>query len=407
MAYIPYSPEQGFLLPPSVAEVLGSEHLCFFVHQVVERLDLREFEESYSGEGQRAYAPAMMLKLWFYAYTQGVTSSRQLERLTRENLAYRYLAGNLRPDHWTLNEFLRRHRMAVNTVFTQVVEFARAGGMGKLGVVAVDSTRVRANASRDRLDTVRRLRNQRARLRREIRNWQQKAAGESSAERGEGGLGEGGMERLQRQLASLPRRLEELERSGRKQRSPVDPDSRMMRSRDGFLLGYSGEIAVSEDHLIVAQRVTQAGNDNASLAPMVAEVERHCGAPPRVVLADAGYFAYEQLRRLRERGVEALVPDSMLSQEMRTGRRAGWPAGAIRDALHRQVRRRLRSGAGRALYDLRRGLVEPIFGVLKEQRHLRRFRRRGLPAVGVEFSLACTAYNLTRMFRSGLRCAQA
>lgn len=404
MPYIPYSPNQAYLLPPSVAEVLGEGHLCFFVHALVERLDLSQFETAYGEQGQRPYAPAMMLKLWLYAYTQGVTSSRQLERLTRENLGYRYLAGNLEPDHWTLNHFLGRHRMAVNDVFTQVLETAREAGMGRLGVVAIDSTRIAANASRDKLDSVARLRGQRARLRRQVRRWQQKVRTESSAERGGGEIAAAELARLQRQLAGLPARLRALERSGAQRRSPVDPESRLLRARDGFLLGYTGEIAVSQDHLILAQRVTQAGNDNASLAAMVRAVEQQCGAAPERALADASYFSYQQLRQVEARGVEALVPDSMLSRELRTGRRAGWPHGSLRDPDHRRLRRRLRSPAGRALYALRRCLVEPVFGTRKQQRAMRRFRRRGLAAVATEFGLACTAYNIARLFASAPRC---
>ena len=140
MRFLPYEPDQAWLLPPSVKDVLGEGHLCFFLHQVVERLDLSAFEEEYGEEGRLAYAPALMLKLWLYAYGLQVTSSRRLEQRVREDLAFRYLAGGATPDHWTLNDFRTRHRRAINDLFLEVVEVARGLGMGRLGHVAIDST---------------------------------------------------------------------------------------------------------------------------------------------------------------------------------------------------------------------------------------------------------------------------
>ena len=147
-----YNPEQGYLLPPSVRDVLGKEHLCFFVHGAVEKMDLAAFEGSYSEQGHPGYHPALLLKVWLYAYALGITSSRRLEQRIREDLAFRYLAGGAQPDFWALNEFRKRHGRALNDVFTQVVELARSLGMGKLGHVAIDSTRVAANAAADSVD---------------------------------------------------------------------------------------------------------------------------------------------------------------------------------------------------------------------------------------------------------------
>src|SRR5260370_12415507 len=140
-----YNPEQAYLLPPSVRQVLGEEHLCFFVHRAVEKLDLREFEQDYSDEGHPAYHPALLLKVWLYAYALGVTSSRRLEQRVREDLAFRHLAGGAQPDFWALNEFRKRHRRAMNHVFTQVVGVARSLGLGHLRHGAIDSTRLAAN----------------------------------------------------------------------------------------------------------------------------------------------------------------------------------------------------------------------------------------------------------------------
>src|SRR5579863_6323980 len=166
MKFLPYEPDQAWLLPPSVKDVLGEDHLCFFLHQVVEGLDLSAFAAEYSGEGQRPYAPAMMVKVWLYAYCLQVTASRRLEQRVKEDLAFRYLAGGAKPDHWTLNDFRTRHRRAINDVFLQVVEVARGLGMGKLGHVAIVSARVHAHASRRRMETQVELRQRLAQTRR-------------------------------------------------------------------------------------------------------------------------------------------------------------------------------------------------------------------------------------------------
>ena len=173
-----YNPEQVWLLPPSAREELGESHLAVFIHEMVERLDPRHFEEEREERGRPGYPPQMMLKIWLYAYALGVTSSRRIEQRVREDLGFRFLAGNLKPDHWTLNQFRRRHPKALNDVFTQVVELARKLGMGRLGIVAIDSTRVQANASPDRRDRVAGLRRERARIRQRIRRWQKQCDSE-------------------------------------------------------------------------------------------------------------------------------------------------------------------------------------------------------------------------------------
>jgi len=160
--FLDYNPEQAYLLPPSVCDVLGSGHLCFFVRRVMAKLNLSALRNEYGEEGGPAYAPEMLASVWLYAYALGVTSSRRLEQRIREDLGFRYLAGGAAPDHWTLNAFRRRHAHGLNDLFTQVVEMARKANMGKLGHVAIDSTRIAANASRDRLDTEQALRDARA-----------------------------------------------------------------------------------------------------------------------------------------------------------------------------------------------------------------------------------------------------
>ncbi len=275
--YVAYNPDQVWLLPPSVREELGEGHLAVFVHELVERLDLRQFEAESSEQGRPGYPPQLLLKVWLYAYALGVTSSRRIEQRIREDLGFRLLAGELKPDHWTLNQFRRRHPKALNDVFTQVVEVARNLGMGKLGAVAIDSTRVQANASADRSDSIEKLRGERARIRRRIRRWQKQCDGEDREPTGSLGAN---AEAWQQRLDQIPRQLEQLRKSGQKRGSRTDPESRYLHKRGAFGLGYVAEVAVSDDHLIVAQRVHQAITDNGSLTTMTEAVERECGTTP-------------------------------------------------------------------------------------------------------------------------------
>ncbi|MGC2419147.1 MAG: transposase [Candidatus Acidiferrales bacterium] len=394
--FLDYSPEQAYLVPPSVRDVLGADHLCFFLRRVVAKLNLQAFREEYGEEGGQAYAPEMLVSVWLYAYALGVTSSRRLEQRIREDLGFRYLAAGARPDHWTLNDFRRRHKRGLNDLFTQVVEVARKAKLGKLGHVAIDSTRIAANASRYRIDTEQALRDARARIRRDIRRWQKQCDGDDPNEGAGAVVNREALARLEEQLAEIPGRLERLRKAGVQRLSRTDADSRFLRERSGFTLGYTATLAVSEDHLIVAQQVSQAATDNALLVPMLEAVERECGERPGAASADSGFFSKENLRALEERGIEGYVPDSYLARWLNRG-------GRLRqrsiDPAHRRMRRKLRDPAGRSMYLRRKAIVEPVFGVLKEQRRMRRFARRGLSAVAVELALAATAYNLTRLYR--------
>jgi hypothetical protein len=348
------------------------------------------FEQSYSVEGGELYAPQLMLGVWLYAYALGITSARQVERRMVEDLAFRYLAGGARVDNWALSAFRRRHGRALNDAFTQVLEWAQSMGMVKLGRVAIDSTRIAASACRDRVDSEQALRSTRAALRRQVRSWQ-KAADRDDAE--PGGL-EVAIEELNKALEELPRRLERLKKSGLKKLSRTDEDARFLRQRGGFALGYTGEIAVSDDHLIVAQRVTQNATDNGSLVPMIDEVKRRCGAPPTAALADSGFFSVANLEQMEEQKIDGYVPDSNLACELNLGVRCRLKARA---ASHRRMRAKLRSPDGVGAYARRKAVVEPVFGVLKQQRGMRQFRTRGLHNVNNEFTLATLAFNITRL----------
>lgn len=385
--YQPYSPDQAELLPAHVKDVLGSDHLCFVVHEVVEACDLSAFErEEEDAGGQRPYDPRMMLKIWLYGFGVNVRTTRKLEQRIREDLGFRYLAGGATPDHKTLSEFHRRHREAIAAMFTEVLMFLRGAGMARLGTVAIDSTRVKGSASPDRL--LRRDRIERE-LRKKVEQWQRELDDDPDRDPGTR-VG-------QEQIAHLREQLKHLRESGEEKLSTTDPDARFLRERGRFVLGYTAEIAVSEDHFIVAQRVTQNKNDNHALVPMVDEVERQCAERPQRVLADCGFFSNQNLREMEERGIVAYVPDPNLARELHTGEIArGVGRMTVSDPHLLRSRRRLRSARGRDWYRKRKGMVEPVIGTLKQQRGMRQFERRGQSATAAEWALASMAYNLIR-----------
>jgi transposase len=378
--------------------VLAPEHLCFFIHEVVERLDVREFDTRSSDEGQRPYPPQMMLKVWFYAYALGLTSSRRLQQRIVEDLAFRYLAGGLQPDHWTLNDFRRNHARGLTRAFTQVLEFARDNKLARVGQVAVDSTRVQANASRDRVNRVSRLRSERARLMRQVRTWQRSCNCDDSQAGAGSTLTREQYAAAQKRLAEIPRQLQELKRAPRLQQvSRTDPESRFLRARGGFVLGYTLEMAVTEDHFIVAQRVTQNATDHQSLVPVIDAIEKNCKQRPRKVIADTGFYSHDNLRTLQQRRIQAYIPETMLAWELKHRRPVHLPPS--RDPVAEQARRRLRRRRGQQIYRQRKCIIEPVFGTLKAQRSLYRFRRRGLEAVSTESMWASIAYNITHLFQ--------
>jgi len=385
--YQPYSPDQAELLPAHVRDVLGSDHLCFVVHEVVEACDLSTFEKPEEDVGgQRAYDPRMMLKIWLYGFAVNVRTTRKLEQRIREDLGFRYLAGGATPDHKTLSEFQRVHREAITAMFTEVLLFLRRAGMARLGTVAIDSTRVKASASPDQL--LRREQIERE-LRKKVQRWQQELDDDPDRDPG--------MRVGQEEIMKLRQQLRRLRESGEEKLSKTDPDARFLRERSRFVLGYTAEIAVSEDHFIVAQRVTQNKNDNHALVPMVEEVERQCGERPQRVLADCGFFSNENLREMEGRGIDVYLPDPNLARELNTGKKArGVGRMKVSDPHLLRARRRLRSASGRSWYRKRKGMVEPVIGTLKEQRGMRQFQRRGRPATAVEWVLASIAYNLSR-----------
>jgi hypothetical protein len=227
-------------------------------------------------------------------------------------------------------------------------------------------------------------------LRKKVQRWQKELDDDPDREPG--------MRVGQEQVEGVRQQLQRLRQSGESKLSTTDPEARFLRERGGrFVLGYTAEVAVSEDHFIVAQQVTQNKSDNRALVPMVDEVERRSGARPQRVLADCGFFSNENLREMEARDIETYLPDPNLARELNTGEVAGGVGRmAVSDPSLQRLRQRLRTTEGRAWYKKRKTLVEPVFGILKEQRGMRQFQRRGLSAVAVEWALAAMAHNLFR-----------
>lgn len=382
----PYHPEQAELLPSHVKDVLGENHLCFLVHEVVEEVDIAPFAAAYSDAGgESPYHPRMMLKVWLYGFALKVKATRKLEQRIREDLGFRFLAGGCAPDFKTLSEFLRVQRAAILELFTQVLPLLRRAGLARVGEVAIDSTRIKGNASRDRVV-------QRAALQRQVQQWMDEVEDDPDRQPGRE-VSEAERQRVREQL-------QQLQEMGEEKMSLTDPEARFLRTRQGYELGYTAELAVSEDHFIVAQRVTQNQTDNASLLPRVEEVERQCRERPQRVLADSGFFSADNVEQLEQRGIDGYVPDSNLASELKGKRRAEQiDRGPARHAGLQRMRQKLRSPAGRRRYQRRKDLVEPMIGCLKEHGGMRQFQRRGLVLVGVEFALAAIALNLKRWYR--------
>lgn len=306
--YFPYEPEQAEWLPRHVRDELPAGHLCFRIHQLIEGLNLSEYDRAYGEEGQRAYNPRLMLKVWLYAFAVNVRSTRKLEKRIHEDLAFRFLAGGARPDHKTLSQFLRRHQSAVEELFAQVLGAMRQAGMVRLGRVAIASTRIKAKCLTGSFAESGSQAGARWRGELESADPDQDPGLEINAEEAE---------LWQQQMKQVRSSRSEIKQS------LTDPDARFMRERGGrFRLSYSGELAVSEDHVITAVRVTQHSSDNASLLPMIVEVERRCGRRPEKVLADSGFYSSENPDRMQELGIDGYVPDSNLARELNTGQRA-------------------------------------------------------------------------------------
>jgi transposase len=426
--------EQVFLMPPSLREWLPADHLAWFVLDAVAELDLAAFYDDYraDGHGRPAHDPALMVALVLYAYAVGERSTRRIERRCREDVAFRVITGNLAPDHATIARFLVRHQDRLEGLFGQVLALCARSGLVRAGVIALDSTKMHANASglanldygqiareiiaegiatdaaEDELygdargdELPAELADPRTRKAR-LRAAKEELEAEWEAER-------------QARQAMLDRRAEHERRTGRRPtgRPPAqrdmsgdppgrvnltDPDSRPVKTPRGYIQGYNAQAVATAEQIIIAADVTPGSADQGLLEPMITAARDQLAAAgiqagPERALADAGYWSGTQIERLRSDGLSVLVPPDAHT-------RTGPPAANKRGGLAAQMRALLTSHAGRDLYHRRQAIIEPIFGQTKFNRRADRFRRRGLPAVQAEWRLITATHNLLKLWRA-------
>jgi transposase len=450
---------QTWLLPPSLQDWLPEEHWARFVADVVETLDLSGIYGKYEerdGRGLAAYDPRMLVRVLIYGYCRGVASSRRIERATYEDVAFRYLAADEHPDHSVIAAFRQEHLKALSQLFVQVLRLCQKAGLVKLGHVALDGTKVKANASKHKAMSYARMEEAEKKLEEEVKALLAEATRVDAEEDGKYGKGKRGdelpaelarresrlakireakaaleqeaKEKSEEEKASVEAQLRERQKQeqergrqfgGRKpqvpdpeqarpdpkaQRNFTDPDSRIMKdsATKEFVQGYNAQAAVdSEAQVIVAAAVTQQTNDKRQLVPMLEQVKEMTGNPPQQVTADAGYFSEKNMTDPKLEGMDLLVPPVRQKHGEPVPSAIGPPPPE--SGVAEQMRHKLRTPEGRAIYKMRKAVVEPVFGQIKEQRGFRRFLLRGLAPVQAEWKMICATHNLLKLFHSGWR----
>lgn len=438
--------DTGFLLPPSVDEWLPERHLARFVVEVIDGLDLKSMSASYRGSGSASYHPSMLLGLLVYGYATGVFSSRKLERATYDSVAFRFIAANDHPDHDTIAAFRRRFLKEIECLFVQVLLLAREMGVLKMGTVALDGTKIHANASRHSALSYEHAGKIEAQLKAEVAELMAKAEAADTADVPDGMSIPEELARREERLAKIAEakakieaRAEErvaheqaeyeakmaaraarTEATGKKPRGPppspptpgprandqinlTDEDSRIMpMAGGGFEQGYNAQAMVAAGSmLVVAADVTQDTNDKRQLEPMLNKTTALSEAlgEPTTVLADNGYFSEANVNACLAAGVDPLLA---------TGRQPHHPSLNERFAADpptppdptpvEAMTHRLRTAEGKALYGLRKHTPEPVFGIIKSVMGFRQFSLRGLDKVRGEWSLVATTWNIKRIF---------
>jgi transposase len=443
----PINRDTGFLLPPSVDEWLPQRHLARFVVEVIDGLDLSELVKDYRGSGSACYHPALLLGLLMYGYATRVFSSRALERATYDSVAFRFIAGNEHPDHDTIAAFRKRFIGQIEPLFIEVLKLARAMGMLKLGTVALDGTKIHANASRHSALSHGHAKKLEKQLHREVKQLLRLAEQADAADIPDGMSIPEELERRELRLAAIAeakakiqaRSDERLEgeqaehqaklaareahrkRTGKNPRGrppepPIggvreqdqinltDEDSRIMPTPSGgFDQSYNAQAAVATGSLlIVANAVTQAANDKEQLAPMIEKIQalpKELGRAKRV-LADNGYLSQANVEYCARAKIEPLIA---LGRERH---HVGWrqrftaappPPPDSATPMH-EMAHRLKTARGRKLYALRKQTPEPVFGIIKSAMGFRQFLLRGLANVKGEWDLVTMSWNIKRMF---------
>jgi transposase len=426
-------------------EWLPEDHLARFIAGVVEELDLSGILSQYlrkDGRGKAAYHPAMMVRLLLYGYAVGVRSSRKIEKATYENIAFRYLAADEHPDHDVLADFRKTHLEELSKLFLTTLQLCQKAGLVKLGQIAIDGTKVAANASQSESKTYERLSKKEKVLAAEVERLLKEAAAVDEQEDGKLGKGKRGDE-LPAELATTEQRLakiraakEELEREAKQkaeqaarekaeqngkardeaqrkrwqraksgvpaktQGNLTDPESRLMVEgvNKTYVRAYNAQVAAAGvPQIIVAQTVTQEANDRQQLIPMLQQVEQNVGGTPELTTADAGYWNEHDIAGLQAAGRDVLVPPD-------GGKMNGedeLPSNAPKGPVAKQMRERLAQEEQQKRYRKRSGMVEPVFGLIKEILGYRRFLLRGLKKVRGEWSLICASFNLRKLYLYG------
>ena len=459
--------DQPFLLPPSLQDWLPESHLARFIAELMRGLDLSKIYGHYGrrdGRGKAAYHPVMMVRLLLYGYCLGVTSSRRMEHASYDDIAFRYLCADQHPDHDTIADFRRQHAAVLAQLFTQILQLCDKAGLVKLGHVAIDGTKLQANASKHKAMSYNRMEEKEKQLRLEVEKLLAQAEATDAAEDalyGKGKRGDdltGEMARRESRLkkiaeakaaleqeareraeaakkvaeSKLEDRLRKEQERGKKcgghppripdpeqarpepaaQRNFTDPESRIMPDggrKGSFVQAYNAQIAVdSAQQIIVAAEITQESNDKQQLAPMLERVAQNMGAKPRAATADTGYFSESQVTDDRVNGIELYVAigkqkhgEGQPSDVIDPGDLSVPSAEA--NSAKEKMKQRLKTEAGQALYKMRKAIVEPVFGQIKAARGIRYFLLRGFLKAGAEWKLICATHNLLKLFRSGYR----
>jgi transposase/IS5 family transposase len=441
--YRAYQPEQSYLLPPSPSDWLPENHLAFFISEVVDEMDLSGFYERHEESdprGNQPFHPAMMLKILIYAYATGTFSSRRIAQKIEEDVAYRVLAAGNFPQHRTICDFRREHLQRFIELFKQVVQIAKNSGLVKLGRVAIDGTKIKANASKHKAMSYDRMKQEEKRLENEIAELIKQAERTDRQEDQEYGSDQRGDElpqELQRRESRLKkireakkrleeRQAEEDRQKGRhegdggrpegKKGQPfkkefgqprekaqdnfTDPESRIMKAGNGFEQSYNAQACVDQEHqIIVAVGVTNSAADNTQLIPMIEATEAVVEQIPGQVLADAGYRSEANFEHLERNNIDGVIAMG------REGKPDQVPVSAANQATLR-MKEKLKTADGAAAYRRRKAIVEPVFGWIKRVLGFRQFSFRGLARNTAEWHLVCLAMNLRRM-SSGLQAAVA
>jgi transposase len=432
--YRPYEPDQMLLLPPALQDWLPAGHVIFFLSDLVDHLDITTITSVYEQEsrGYPPYHPRMMVKLLLHGYAIGVASSRRLAQRCQEDVAFRVLTANNTPDFRTISDFRKRHLAALEALFVQTLRCCQRAGLVKVGTIALDGTKVRANASKHKAMSYGRMQTEAARLEGEVRDLLARAERVDATEDAQHGPERRGDE-LPAELARRTTRLETIRtamaaleaeakaaapppreepRRGKPPKTPprtvppktqrnfTDPDSRIMVDGDkAFVQAYNAQAAMEAHQIIVACTVTNQAADTPHLLPVVAAVRKNTRCRPTCVLADAGYWSEANVTSLRRKKIEPLIAPGKVQH----GPAPPPPRGRIPKglSLRDRMRRTLSTKREHALYARRKVLTEPVFGLIKRARHFRQFLLRGLAKVRGEWALICIGHNLLTLFRSG------